>query len=68
MSRIASPAYFFITHNIGVVQYLANHIAVMSRGRIEESGPPITVLRSPQADDTRLLLAAVPRIEAVTAP
>ena len=32
-------SYLFITHNIGVVAYLADDIAVMNRGRIEEAGP-----------------------------
>jgi peptide/nickel transport system ATP-binding protein len=51
-----------------VVGYLADHIAVMNRGLIEESGAATTLLRSPQADFTRTLLAAVPRIETVFAP
>ena len=66
--RAASPPLsHFIAHNIGGVGYFADHIAVMNRGRIEESGPATTVLHSPQADYTRLLLAAVPRIEAAAA-
>ena len=63
------PARFFgITHNIGMVGSLADHIAVMNRGRIEEAGPETTVLHQPQAEFTRLLLAAVPRIGTVAAP
>ena len=57
-----------VTHNIDAVAYLADHIAVVNRGRIEESGPATTLLRSPQANFTRTLLAAVPRIGAVFAP
>ena len=68
LQRDTGVAYLFITHNIGVVGYLADHIAVMNRGRIEESGPATTVLRDPQADFTRVLLAAVPRIETSAAP
>ena len=62
LQRETGVAYLFITHNIGVVGYIADHIAVMNRGRIEESGPAATVLRQPQAAFTRVLLAAVPRI------
>ena len=68
LQRDTGVAYLFITHNIGVVGYLADHIAVMNRGRIEESGPATTVLRDPRADFTRVLLAAVPRIETSAAP
>ncbi|MFN7572292.1 MAG: dipeptide ABC transporter ATP-binding protein [Betaproteobacteria bacterium] len=54
-------AYLFITHNFGVVEYLADEIAVMQGGRIVEAGPAQRVLGAPQADYTRTLLAAVPR-------
>ena len=68
LQRDTGVAYLFITHNIGVVGYLADHVAVMNRGRIEESGRATTVLQRPQAAFTRVLLAAVPRIETVSAP
>ena len=55
-------AYLFITHNIGVVGYLADHVVVMNRGRIEESGPATLVLNHPRREYTQTLLAAVPRI------
>ncbi len=55
-------AYLFITHNIGVVAYLADEVAVMRRGRIVESGPSHQVLATPQDNYTRTLLAAVPRL------
>ena len=55
-------SYLFITHNIGVVEYIADHIAVMNRGRIEESGPARSVLSNPASGYTQTLLAAVPRI------
>jgi peptide/nickel transport system ATP-binding protein len=55
-------AYLFITHNIGVVEYLADEVAVMRRGRIVESGRADQVLASPQDSYTRALLAAVPRL------
>lgn len=55
-------SYLFITHDIGVVQHLADRIAVMYLGKIVESGPAETVLNSPAHPYTRLLLSAVPRI------
>jgi ABC-type glutathione transport system ATPase component len=57
-------SYLFITHNIGVVEYIADRVAVMRAGRIEEQGPCDAVLGSPQRDYTRSLLAAVPRLQA----
>lgn len=51
----------FITHNMGVVAYMADHIAVMSRGQVVEKGSALQVLQQPQHDYTRTLLAAVPR-------
>lgn len=55
-------AYLFITHNFGVVEYIADRIAIMYGGRIVESGSADTVLHHPQHDMTRRLLAAVPRL------
>jgi len=55
-------SYLFITHNIGVVEYIADHIAVMRQGRIEEAGPAQELLAHPQTGYARRLLAAVPRI------
>jgi peptide/nickel transport system ATP-binding protein len=55
-------AYLFITHNFGVVEYLAHDIAVMKSGRLVESGPADDLLQRPQHDYTQTLLAAVPRL------
>jgi peptide/nickel transport system ATP-binding protein len=55
-------AYLFITHNIGVVEYLADHIAVMQHGRLVEIGRSADVLAHPREAYTKSLLAAVPRI------
>jgi peptide/nickel transport system ATP-binding protein len=62
LQRDTGVSYLFITHNIGVVEYIADHIAVMQRGRIEEQGPVTQVLGNPGSSYTRTLLAAVPRI------
>ena len=51
-----------LTHNIGVVAYIAHHVAVMQSGRIVEQGTVDEVLHRPQHDYTRQLLAAVPII------
>ena len=56
-------AYLFITHNFGVVEYLADRIAVMEGGRIIELGEADAVLHAPRQDMTRRLLDAVPRLQ-----
>ncbi|MCV6794707.1 dipeptide ABC transporter ATP-binding protein [Achromobacter ruhlandii] len=56
-------AYLFITHNFGVVEYLADRIAVMDGGRIVELGEADAVLHAPRQDMTRRLLEAVPRLQ-----
>jgi len=62
LQRELHVSYMFITHNIAVVEYIADHIAVMRQGRIEETGPAREVLSHPRTAYTRRLLSAVPRI------
>lgn len=56
-------SYFFITHNISVVEYLAHRIAVMYLGRIVEQGTREEILKSPKHPYTQALLAAVPTLD-----
>jgi peptide/nickel transport system ATP-binding protein len=56
-------AYLFITHNISVVSYLADEVAVMYLGRIVERGTVEEVLQAPQHPYTQALLSAVPTID-----
>ncbi|MDH4481496.1 MAG: dipeptide ABC transporter ATP-binding protein [Rhodoferax sp.] len=55
-------AYLFITHNFGVVEYLAHDIAVMQGGKLVEYGAACQVLEQPQQAYTQALLKAVPRV------
>jgi len=57
-------SYLFITHNISVVAYLAQEVAVMYLGRIVERGLVQEVLETPRHPYTRALLSAVPVVEA----
>jgi peptide/nickel transport system ATP-binding protein len=52
--------YLFISHNLAVVDYMADRIAVMCGGRIVEIAPREIILRNPVHPYTRALLAAVP--------
>ncbi|CAD86392.1 MULTISPECIES: dipeptide ABC transporter ATP-binding protein [Nitrosomonas] len=56
-------AYLLITHNIAVVDYLADEVAVMYLGRIVESGRTEEVLDNPKHPYTQALLSAVPTYE-----
>jgi len=56
-------AYLFITHNISVVEYLADEVAVMYLGRIVEHGNVDEVLNSPKHPYTQALLSAVPVVK-----
>jgi peptide/nickel transport system ATP-binding protein len=52
----------FITHNIGVVEYLSDQTMVMYKGKIVERGATAEVCGNPQEDYTQKLLSAVPRL------
>ena len=55
--------YLFITHDLGVVEYLAHEVAVMYLGRIVEHGATERVFRHPAHPYTRSLLAALPSLD-----
>jgi len=63
LQRELGVSYLFITHNIGVVEYIADRVAVMRAGRIVEQGDTISVLERPQQAYTRGLIDAVPRLD-----
>ena len=50
----------FISHDLSVVHYIADHIAVMQRGKIVEYGTAEAVFNTPQHEYTKALLAAIP--------
>jgi peptide/nickel transport system ATP-binding protein len=56
-------AYFFITHDLSVVSYLAHEVAVMYLGRVVEHGQVDEVLDDPRHPYTRALLSAVPVVD-----
>ncbi|KQY13708.1 ABC transporter ATP-binding protein [Rhizobium sp. Root482] len=56
----------FITHDMGVVAEMADHVVVMWKGRKVEEGPVREIFENPQHAYTRTLLAAVPRLGSMT--
>ena len=52
--------YLFVTHDLAVVRYMADTIAVMYLGRIVEQGPRDSLFASPQHPYTHALLASIP--------
>ena len=65
LQKETGMAYLFITHNFGVVEYLADRVAVMDSGVLVELGDAEQVLQAPKHHVTRELLAAVPRLDLV---
>lgn len=55
-------AIVLVTHNIGVIKAMADTMLVMKDGEIWEYGSVPSVLKKPQTDYTKKLLAAVPRL------
>ncbi|HAT1548641.1 dipeptide ABC transporter ATP-binding protein [Corynebacterium striatum] len=55
-------AVLFITHDLGLAAERAEHLIVMHRGRIVESGPSRDILRDPEHPYTRRLVTAAPSL------
>jgi len=55
-------SYLFITHNMSVVAYFADRVAVMYQGKIVEQGDVEQVLTNPTHEYTKALLSAVPKL------
>jgi ABC-type oligopeptide transport system ATPase subunit len=52
--------YFFISHDLGVIRYICDDVAVIYRGKLVEQGPVAAIFDNPQSDYTRMLLDAMP--------
>ena len=56
-------SYLFISHDLGVVRYLSDRIAVLYLGRLQELGPADVVFDGPHHPYTEALLSAVPTMD-----
>lgn len=62
LQRQHGTSVILITHDMGVVAEMADRVIIMRHGRMVEEGKTADIFATPQADYTRELLAAVPRI------
>ena len=60
LQREYGLTYLFISHNLDVVQHMADRLLVMYLGRVAEMGPTVDVFRAPRHPYTLALLAATP--------
>jgi oligopeptide/dipeptide ABC transporter ATP-binding protein len=66
LQRARGLAYVFISHNLAVVKYLSDAVAVMYLGRVVEVGDAAEVFGQPKHPYTQALLAAIPEPEPLT--
>jgi oligopeptide/dipeptide ABC transporter ATP-binding protein len=64
LKRERGLTYLFISHDISVIGYVSNRVAVMYLGEIVEIGPVREVLDRPKHPYTEALISAVPRVDA----
>ena len=65
LQRERGLSMLFITHNLALIRGIAQSVVVLQSGRVIEAGSTDRVLGAPRADETRRLLADVPRFTAV---
>ena len=63
LQRDLGLSLLFITHDMGVVSYIADSVAVLDRGRVCERGVTESVLHRPQSDYVQRLMESVPTLE-----
>lgn len=54
-------SYIFISHDLAVVKYISDEVAVMNKGKVVELSDAISIYKSPQDDYTKKLLSAIPK-------
>jgi ABC-type oligopeptide transport system ATPase subunit len=63
LQREHGLTYLFITHNLGVVEYLADEVCVMEHGRIVERGSVDQIFDAPKEGYTQRLLSSIPSLD-----
>ena len=62
LRRDRGTAMVLVTHNLALLESVADQVLILKHGRTVEQGSAAQVLTAPQTDYTRRLLAAVPRL------
>jgi ABC-type microcin C transport system duplicated ATPase subunit YejF len=60
LQRERGLSFLFVTHNLAVVEYMADFVCVMSKGRIVERGHVERIFDAPEQEYTKRLLASIP--------
>jgi ABC-type oligopeptide transport system ATPase subunit len=63
MKRELGLTYLFVSHNLAVIRYVSDRVAVMKVGKIVEHGTSLQIFANPQHEYTKALLAAVPDVD-----
>jgi peptide/nickel transport system ATP-binding protein len=63
LRRELGLTYLFISHDLGVVEHIADRVVIMYLGRVVESAPAEELFAAPNHPYTRALLAEVPRLD-----
>jgi len=63
LQRDLGLTYLFITHDLAVVQYMADHVGVLYLGRLVESAPRQMLFDSPAHPYTQMLIDAAPKVD-----
>jgi ABC-type oligopeptide transport system ATPase subunit len=63
LQRERGLTYLFVTHNLGVVEYLADEVCVMEKGKIVERGNVDQIFDTPEMEYTKRLLSSIPSLD-----
>ena len=63
LQREQGLTYLFVTHNLGVVEYLADEVCVMEHGKIVERGTIEKIFDAPEQAYTKKLLGSIPSLD-----
>lgn len=66
VQRDSGVSYLFIGHDLDVVRYMSDHVAVLYHGRLVETGPASIVTGNPRHPYTQALIAATPKLRPST--